>query len=90
MGWRRYFIGGGTIVALVLAAIVLWLNHRSPHDRFVEELELVGFSTSMIGGPTAEKLNEALRESDRLCTSICTGNIPAGLAQIAGINWLYC
>ncbi|HEX5104983.1 MAG TPA: hypothetical protein VFV87_14285, partial [Pirellulaceae bacterium] len=66
MSWRRNLIGGGTIIALVLAVIVVWKNYRSPQDRFVEELELVGFSTSMIGGPTAERLDAALSESDRL------------------------
>jgi hypothetical protein len=61
---RRYWIL--LAVAYLLLGIALWWTYESPQDRFVRELSIVHFSTSLIGGPAEGKISEALKEAERL------------------------
>jgi len=54
------------IVALGILGVLMWWTYESPQDRFVSELGIIHFSTSMIGGPAEGKVSEALQEAERL------------------------
>jgi hypothetical protein len=54
------------IVALGVLGALIWWTSESAADRFVRELGIVHFSTSMIGGPAEGKIPEALKEAERL------------------------
>src|SRR6476646_653010 len=51
---------------LILLAVTFWWTYESPQDRFVRELRIVHFSTSLIGGPAEGKVPSALAEAERL------------------------
>ena len=53
-------------VMLILLAVTFWWTYESPQDRFVRELSIVHFSTSLIGSPAEGKVSLALAEAERL------------------------
>jgi hypothetical protein len=64
---RRFIILAGTVVLTASAAGVAFRSlYESPRERFVHELDLVAFSTSMIGGPAPNRLEAAHNEAQRL------------------------